>query len=161
MSLLIYFPGFLGPFTYSLSLIIPMGLLLHFLGFLSPFTLFFFKIFFFTSFYSCGPVGHQSCHFSLLGLLLCSFSVFTSHFLHIVGLFLLLGPLSKVGINIQPPEHMDCSCNSYANTYAVFFCGLFHNSCECFSSFLHGPVVSILTFLRQIVLFLSVNLWPF
>ena len=75
--------------------------------------------------------------------------------------FFLVYGFAKMGINIQPPEHMDCSCNSYANTYAVFFCGLFHNSCECFSSFLRGPVVSILTFLRQIVLFLSVNLWPF
>jgi len=38
-----------------------------------------------TSFYSCGPVGH-----SLL---------FLFHFLYIVGLLLLLGTLSKVGIN--------------------------------------------------------------
>ena len=36
--------------------------------------------------------------------------------------------IQKMGINIQPPEHMDCSCDSYAKTYAVFFCGLFHNS---------------------------------
>ena len=35
--------------------------------------------------------------------------------------------IQKMGINIQPPEHMDCSCDSYAKTYAVFFRGLFHN----------------------------------
>ena len=35
---------------------------------------------------------------------------------------------AKMGINIQSPEHMDCSCISYVNTYAVFFHGLFHNS---------------------------------
>ena len=33
-----------------------------------------------------------------------------------------------MGINIQPLEHMNCSYDSYANTYAVFFRGLFHNS---------------------------------
>ena len=33
-----------------------------------------------------------------------------------------------MGINIQPPEHMDCSCDSYAKTYVAFFRGLFHNS---------------------------------
>ena len=33
-----------------------------------------------------------------------------------------------MGINISPPEHMDCSCDSYAKTYVVFFHRLFHNS---------------------------------
>ena len=42
--------------------------------------------------------------------------------------FLPHGTDSKMGINIQPPEHMDCSCESYAKTYVVFFHGLFHNS---------------------------------
>ena len=34
-------------------------------------------------------------------------------------------------------------------------------TCECFSSFLRGPIVSIFTFLRQVILFLSTNSWPF
>ena len=42
--------------------------------------------------------------------------------------FLPHGTDSKMDINIQPPEHMNCSYDSYAKTYAVFFCGLFHNS---------------------------------
>ena len=32
-----------------------------------------------------------------------------------------------MGINIQPPEHKDYFCNSYVNTYGIFFRGLFHN----------------------------------
>ena len=36
--------------------------------------------------------------------------------------------IQKMGINIQLPEHMDFSCNSYAKTDAVFFCRLFHHS---------------------------------
>ena len=42
--------------------------------------------------------------------------------------FLPHGTDSKMGINIQPLEHMNCSYDSYAKTYAVFFRGLFHNS---------------------------------
>ena len=33
-------------------------------------------------------------------------------------------------------------------------------TCECFSSFLRDPVVSIFSFLRQVVLFLFANSWP-
>jgi len=38
LSLPLYSSGFLGPFTYSLPLIVPMGLPFHSLGFLGPFT---------------------------------------------------------------------------------------------------------------------------
>ena len=70
--------------------------------------------------------------------------------------------IQKMGINIQPPEHMDWSCDSYAKTYAIFFRGLFHNlHVNASFLFLRGPVVSIFTFLRQVVLFLSTNSWPF
>ena len=40
----------------------------------------------------------------------------------------LLGMDKKIGINIQPPEYVYCSYNSYVKTYAVFFRGLFHKS---------------------------------
>ena len=50
--------------------------------------------FLFTSFYSCGLASCQSYHSDLLGML-----YFSSHFLHIVELLLLLSLLSKVGIN--------------------------------------------------------------
>ena len=53
------------------------------------------------------------------------FTIFSSHFLYIVGFLLPLGILSKVGINIQPPEHMNCSCNSYVNTWKFFLFFLF------------------------------------
>ena len=35
---------------------------------------------------------------------------------------------AKMGINIQPPKHMDCSCNLYVKIHAIFFRGLFLNS---------------------------------
>ena len=63
LSLLTPFLGFLGPFSHSLPLIIPMGLLLHSLGFLGPLTPSL------PLFILVGPTGHQSCHSSLLGLL--------------------------------------------------------------------------------------------
>ena len=93
MSLLIRFPGFLGPFTLYLPLIIPRGLLLHSLSFLGPFT-------------PSLPL------FILVGLVVINPTISTywacfpvpllfslSHFLYIVGLLLLLGLLSKMGIN--------------------------------------------------------------
>ena len=39
----------------------------------------------------------------------------SSPIFHIVGLFLSLGPFAKMGINIQPPEHMNYSYGSYMN----------------------------------------------
>ena len=84
--------------------------------------------FFFTSCYFHGPTGYQSYHIGPLGLLPNFFYHFASHFLLIsliVGLLMLLGLFSKMSINIQPPEHMDCSCNSYENIYANFFCKFF------------------------------------
>ena len=53
----------------------------------------------FTSFYSCRSAGHRSCHFSLLGLLPYSFTIFLSHLFYIVGLLPLLDTLSKISIN--------------------------------------------------------------
>ena len=53
----------------------------------------------FTSFDSCELADHQFCHFSLLGCFLILLLFFLSHFSYIVRLLLLLGPLSKVGIN--------------------------------------------------------------
>ena len=54
---------------------------------------------FFISFYSCEHASHQS----YLSVSWACFPVpllfFPSHFLYIVGLLLLLGPLSKMGIN--------------------------------------------------------------
>ena len=52
--------------------------------------------FFFNSFYFCGPSDHYSYHSGLLGFALL---IFSSYFLHIVGLLLPLGLLAKVGIN--------------------------------------------------------------
>ena len=43
----------------------------------------------------------------------------------IVGLLLPLGLLSKMGLNIQPNEHVDCSCNTHVNTLAIFFYSFF------------------------------------
>ena len=53
------------------------------------------------------------------------FTIFSSHFLYIVGFLLPLGILSKVGINIQPLKHTNCSCNSYVNTWKFFLFFLF------------------------------------
>ena len=73
--------------------------------------------------------------YRLLSLALLSLDISCSS-VFLVGLafhwaFFLMGFwiwIRKIGHNIQPFEHMDCSCNSYANTYAVFFCEWFHNS---------------------------------
>ena len=79
IDLLIHFLGFPGPFTSYLPLIVPIGLLLHSLGFLDPFT-------------SSLPL------IILVGLLAIIpiipacwvyFTIFSSHFLYIVGLLLL------------------------------------------------------------------------
>ena len=64
------------------------GLTTSFIGLRRP------SYFLFTSFYSCGLASCQSYHSDLLGML-----YFSSHFLHIVELLLLLSLLSKVGIN--------------------------------------------------------------
>ena len=69
------------------------GLTTSFFGLSRPIYLFF------TFFYSCGSASHQSCHFSSLGLLPYFFIVFFLLTFFIVGLLLLLGPLSKMGIN--------------------------------------------------------------
>ena len=62
----------------------------------------------------CGPVDHYSCHSSLMVfILLFSFSIFFI----LLGFFCHWTLLSKVSINIQLPEHMSCSCSSYANIY--------------------------------------------
>ena len=53
-----------------------------------------------------------------------STSLFLSHS-PIVGLLLPLGFLSKNGHQHSTHKHVDCSCNSYVNTFAVFFRGHF------------------------------------
>ena len=58
--------GFLSPFTSSLPLFALMGLLLNSLGLPDPF----YSIF--TSYYSCGIIGHYSCHVIPLSLLIYS-----------------------------------------------------------------------------------------
>ena len=119
MSLLIYFLDFPSWFTSFLPLIIPIGLLLHSLGFLGPFTPFL-PFFILVGLLAINPVI-SSCWACFLIALLFSLS----HLFYIVGFLLLLGPLSKVVINIQAPEHMDCSCNSYVNTYVIIVAGFF------------------------------------
>ena len=80
---------FINSFTSHLPLIVPMGLLLHSLGFLSPFT---------SSLPLIILVDLSTIIPTILSCQAC-FTIFSPHFLHIVGLFLLLGPLLKVGIN--------------------------------------------------------------
>ena len=93
MSLLIHFPGFPSLFTSFLPFIILIGLLLHSLGFIGLFT-------------------HSLPLFILVGLLANDPAISAcwacfpipllssiSHIFYIVGLLLLLGHLSKVGIN--------------------------------------------------------------
>ena len=90
---LLHFPSFPVPFTSSLPLIISMGLLLHSLGFLGPFTPSL-PIFILMSFPAINPTISTYWACFLVPLLF-----FLSHLLYIVGLLLLLGHLSKVGIN--------------------------------------------------------------
>ena len=81
---------FLFPSRYSHGLATP------FLGLPQPI------YFFFTSCYFYGPVGYQSCHVHPLGLLPYFFYLFAPLFFPIsliVKLLLLLGLLSKMGIN--------------------------------------------------------------
>ena len=93
MSLLIHFSGFPDPFTSSLSLIILMDLLLHSLGFLDPITPSL-TLFILVSLLTINPTISACWACFPIPLL---FSL--SHFLYIVELLLLLGPLLKVGIN--------------------------------------------------------------
>ena len=68
------------------------------------------------------PMDHYSYH---LGLIVLSYFANSSSFtlFLLLGFFLLLGLLAKVCINIQPLEHMNCSCSSYANKkyFPIFF----------------------------------------
>ena len=94
MNLLIYFLDFLAQFISVLPLIAPISLL-HFLGFLDPFTLSL-SLLILVGLLTINLVisAYQACF--LIPLL---FSL--SHLFYIVGLLLLLGPLSKVGFNNQ------------------------------------------------------------
>ena len=115
MSLLIYLPGYPVPFTSSLPIFIPMDILLHSLGFLVPSTSSL------SLFYSCGPVSHQSCHSILLGLFPHPLAVFPFPPSLYCWASSAVGSLLKMGINIQPPKHMNCLCNSYLTAYANLF----------------------------------------
>ena len=106
MNLLTHFLGFLDPFTSFLSLIVPMGLLLNFLGFLDLFT---------SSLPFIILVGLLTIIPAILACWAC-FTIFSSHFFHIVGFVLLLGLLSNVGINIvywDPYCSPACSCTIF------------------------------------------------
>ena len=93
-----------------------MGLLPSFFGLPQPIC------FFLATYYFCGPVDHYSCHSGLLVFtLLFSLPIFFI----LMGFFCHWAPLSKVGINIQPHEHMNCSCNSYANIKRYSFLSFF------------------------------------
>ena len=73
-----------------------------------------------------GPLGFYLFPWALMAhlLQLCFFHSFPSSSPFTIGLFFLsLGLLSKTGINIQPPEHVNCSYNSYANTSTISFVG--------------------------------------
>ena len=112
-------------FKYSYS---SHGFTTSFLGFSQPI------YFLFTSYYSCRPTSHYSCHSGLLGLF---YYFFLSLFSYCWASSAIGGPLLKVGINIQTPEHISCSYNSYANTYIIIFsAGFFLNSGLCLISFL-------------------------
>ena len=78
---------FLGPFTSSLSFIVSMGLLFHFLGFLGSFT---------SSLPLSILVGLLTIILAISTCWVC-FTIFSSHFLHIVGLLLPIGPFVKSG----------------------------------------------------------------
>ena len=64
-------------------------------------------------------MDHYSCH---LGLMVLSYFANSSSFTPFIllGFFLLLGLLAKMGINNQPLEHMKCSYGSYVNKKKVF-----------------------------------------
>ena len=85
MNLLTYFLGFPGPFTSSLPLIVPIGLLLHYLGFLGPFI---------SSLPLIILVGMLAFIPTIPVCWACSI-IFSSYFLHIVGLLLLVGQVVK------------------------------------------------------------------
>ena len=67
--------------------------------------------------------------------------------------------IQKMGINIQPPKHMDCSCDSFAKTYAVFFRGLFHNSHANASLLFFAGLLfqSLLSFGKSFSFFLQIH----
>ena len=109
MNLLIHFLDIPGPFTFSLALIVPMGLPLHSLSFLGPFT---------SSLSPIILVGLLAIIPVILACWAC-FTIFSSHFLHIVGLLLLLGPLSKVDINTsQQSNSVSGNHNQFLNSLA-------------------------------------------
>ena len=78
---------FTNSFTSNLPLIVPMGLLLHSLGFLSPFT---------SSLPLIILVDLSAIIPTILSCQAC-FTIFSPHFLHIVGLFFAIGPFVKSG----------------------------------------------------------------
>ena len=87
IDLLIHFLGFPGPFTSFLPLIVPMSLLLHSLGFLDPFT-------------SSLPLIILVSLLAIIPTIPACwvyFTIFSSHFLYIVGFLLLLDPFVKSG----------------------------------------------------------------
>ena len=114
MSLPIHFLSYPGPFTFLLPLIIPMSLLLYSLGFLSPFTPSL-PLFILVGFPTINPTISTCWACFLIPLL---FSL--SHILYIIGLLLLLGPLSKVSINRLI---LWCVCVLWWWQLAVLGCG--------------------------------------
>ena len=86
------FPGLPRSIYFLFIFLIPMGLLLHSLGFLGPFTPSL-PLFILVSLLAINP-AISTCWACFRIPLLFS----PSHFLYIVELLLLLGPLSKVGI---------------------------------------------------------------
>ena len=108
LGFLSLFLGFHGPFTLLLPISVLVGLLAIIPAILAHWDFYLF---------SWASMAHllSSCFFHFLPL--------SSFF--VVRHFILLGPLSKVGINIYPLEHVDCSYNSYANALVVFFRELF------------------------------------
>lgn len=93
MNLLIHFLGFPDPFTFSLPLTVPMGLQLHSLGFLGPFTF---------SLPLIILVGLLPIIPAISAYWAC-FTIFSSHFLHIVGLFFAIGLFVKSGHQYLAP----------------------------------------------------------
>ena len=115
-NLLIHFLVFPSPFMSFQPLTIPIGLLPSLFGLPWPIC------FFLATDYFCGPVDHYSYHSGLLVFaLLFSLPIFFI----LLGFFCHWAPLLKVGINIQPPEHMNCSYNSYASTKRYSFLSFF------------------------------------
>ena len=125
MSFLLDSMSFLGLITISLSLItfwaywplsqpieftnlfpeLPQPIYFFFISlYFNGLTTLFFGLlwliwFFFTSFCSCGPASHQSCHFSLLSLFPYSFTVFPSSPSLLLGFFYYWAICQKMGIN--------------------------------------------------------------